>query len=114
MLLERIPTLEQGAGRWHMAAFHAVFGDPIDARLWAENDPLVAARRVDRKAVPALYFDCGTEDRYGLENGQRALHVILEGRGIPHTFELAPGDHGYEFVRSRLEKSLTFLAHALH
>ena len=40
MLLEAIPSVEQGAGRWHMAAFTKVFGDPIDPALWAANDPL--------------------------------------------------------------------------
>ncbi len=113
MLLVQVPSPEQGAGRWHMAAFNAVFGDPIDLALWAGNDPLAWARKVDPKAVPALYFDCGSEDRYGLAKGNSDLHRILEERRIPHAFELAPGDHGYEFVRSRLERSLAFLARAL-
>ncbi len=113
MLLERIPSAEQGAGRWQMAAFNKVFGDPIDPALWAENDPLAKAKQVDPKAVPALYMDCGSEDRYGLATGHRDLHKILEERGIPHQFELAPGDHGYEFVRARVDKSLRFLGNAL-
>ena len=113
MLLERIPSAEQGAGRWHMAAFNKVFGDPIDSALWAENDPLVWARKVDPKAAPKLYLDCGAEDRYSLANGHRELHRILDERGVAHEFELPPGDHGYEFVRARLEKSLRFLGSAL-
>jgi S-formylglutathione hydrolase FrmB len=113
MVLERVPSVDQGAGRWHMAAFNKVFGDPIDAALWAANDPIVLARKVDPKAVPALFLDCGAEDRYGLAKGHRDLHQILEERGILHAFELPPGDHGYEFVRARLEKSLRFLGDAL-
>jgi len=113
MVLERIPSAEQGAGRWQMGAFNAVFGNPIDAALWAENDPLAWARRVDPKAVPALFLDCGAEDRYGLAAGHRDLHRILDERGIAHTFELPPGDHGYEFVRARIDKSLGFLGGAL-
>ncbi len=113
MLLERPPSAEQGAGRWHMSAFHAVFGDPIAPELWARNDPLARARHVDAKQVPALYFDCGSGDRYGLAAGHRMLHRVLEERGVPHTFELPPGDHGYEFVRSRLETGLAFLGRAL-
>jgi S-formylglutathione hydrolase FrmB len=113
MLLERIPSAEQGAGRWHMAAFNKVFGDPIDLALWAENDPLAGARKVDPKAVPALFLDCGAEDRYGLASGHREIHRILDERGIAHSFELPPGDHGYEFVRARLEASLRFLADRL-
>ena len=113
MILERIPSAEQGAGRWQMAAFNKVFGDPIDPALWTENDPLVKAKQVDPRAVPALYMDCGSEDRYGLGNGHRDLHRILQERGIPHAFELAPGDHGYEFVRARVDKGLRFLGNAL-
>jgi S-formylglutathione hydrolase FrmB len=96
-----------------MAAFNKVFGNPIDAALWAENDPLAWARKVTAKTVPALYLDCGAEDRYGLASGHRALHRILDERGIAHAFELPPGDHGYEFVRARLEKSLRFLGETL-
>jgi S-formylglutathione hydrolase FrmB len=113
MLLESIPSAEQGARRGQMAAFHQVFGDPIDAVLWAANDPLVQARKADAKVVPALYLDCGAEDRYGLASGHRALDRILEGRGIRRVFELPPGDHGYEFVRARIEKSLRFLGEKL-
>jgi len=113
MLLERVPSAEQGAGRWHMAAFNKVFGDPIDTALWADNDPLAWAHKVDPKAAPALYLDCGAEDRYGLATGNRDLHKILDERGVAHAFELPPGDHGYDFVRARLEKSLRFLGDAL-
>ena len=113
MLLARVPSAEQGAGRWQMTAFHAVFGDPIDPGLWSQNDPLAWARKVEAKGAPALYFDCGADDRYGLASGHRELHRILEERHVPHTFELPPGDHGYAFVRSRIETSLVFLGRAL-
>jgi len=109
MLLEKIPTAEEGAGRWQMAAFYKVFGDPIDTALWAANDPLALALKADPKTTPALYFDCGTEDRYGLFAGNRELHKRLEARGVAHEFGLYPGDHGYEYVRTVLDKSLRFL-----
>jgi S-formylglutathione hydrolase FrmB len=63
--------------------------------------------------VPALFIDCGAEDRYGLATGHRDLHRILDERAIAHTFDLPPGDHGYEFVRARIDKSLVFLGNAL-
>lgn len=113
MLLEKIPTAEEGAGRWHMAAFYKVFGTPIDAALWSANDPLALATKADPKATPALYFDCGTEDRYGLFAGNRELHRRLEARGVAHEFGLYPGDHGYEYVHTVLDKSLRFLGRAL-
>lgn len=110
MLLTQPPSRDQGAGRWHMAAFEAVFGSPIDAALWAANDPLALAERADVKNLPALRLDCGTEDRYGLAEGHRRLHELLERRRVPHAFELPPGDHGYDYVRGVLERSLAFLA----
>jgi S-formylglutathione hydrolase FrmB len=109
MLLEKIPTAEEGAGRWHLAAFYQVFGTPIDAALWSANDPLTLAAKADPKATPALYFDCGTEDRYGLFAGNRELHRRLEARGVAHEFGLYPGDHGYESVHTVLDKSLRVL-----
>jgi S-formylglutathione hydrolase FrmB len=113
MLLERMPSAEQGAGRWHMRAFHAVFGNPIDESLWTANDPMAWARRVDPPSSPVLYMDCGAQDRYGLTEGHRALGRILGERSVAYTLEVPPGDHGYEFVRGRLPHSLAFLAAAL-
>lgn len=113
MLLEAIPTPEEGAGRWHMAAFHAVFGDPIDPARWRAADPLAGAERADPATAPALYFDCGSEDRYGLFAGNEDLHRRLEKRGVAHSFALHPGNHGYEYVRSVLDRSLRFVGDAL-
>lgn len=113
MVLESIPSAAQGAGQWHMRAFHGAFGNPIDDELWNANDPLAWARRADPGATPALYLDCGAQDRYGLARGHRALDGTLKDRGVAHTLALPPGDHGYEFVRRRLEVSLAFLAAAL-
>jgi putative tributyrin esterase len=113
MLLEQAPSAEAGARRGQMSAFFSVFGDPIDMELWRANDPLARARSLDPKSAPALYLDCGAEDRYGLASGHRDLHRILDERGVAHSFELPPGDHGYEFVRARLEKSLRFLGERL-
>jgi S-formylglutathione hydrolase FrmB len=113
MLLPRPPTPEEGAGRWQMSALHAAFGDPIDAALWASADPLAWARRVEPSAAPALYFDCGSSDRFGFQDGARLLHERLAERGVGHAFALHPGDHGYEYVRSVLARSLAFLGRAL-
>jgi S-formylglutathione hydrolase FrmB len=113
MLLEAIPSVDQGAGRWHMAAFQAVFGDPIDAALWKANDPLAWAEKADAKAAPALYFDCGSEDRYGLAAGNSTLDQRLTARGIAHTFALHPGDHGYAYVLSVIDHSLRFIGDQL-
>lgn len=109
MLLEKLPSAEDGARRGQMASFNRVFGDPIDVALWAVNDPLQLAVKVDPKTAPALYFDCGSEDRFGLFVGNKDVHEKLQARGVKHEFGLYPGDHGYEYVRSVIDKSLRFL-----
>jgi S-formylglutathione hydrolase FrmB len=113
VILDGIPTAAAGAGNWHMAAFHRAFGDPIDSVRWAASDPLAWARKADPRLTPALYFDCGAEDRYGLFKGNEELHRRLQARGVAHTFNLRPGDHGYDYVRSVLPYSLKFIAAAL-
>ncbi len=113
MLLMGVPTPEAGAGRWHMRAFHGVFGTPIDAERWSAADPLTWAARATPDDAPALYFDCGSQDRFGLHEGNAELHRLLEARGVPHEFALLPGDHGYAYVRSAFPRSLRFLARAL-
>jgi S-formylglutathione hydrolase FrmB len=112
MLLQAIPNPAQGAGRWHMAAFNKVFGDPIDPALWAASDPLALAEKADPRTAPALYFDCGSEDRYGLYAGNEDFDRRLSARGIVHTFALHPGNHGYEYVLSVLDQSLRFAGEA--
>ncbi len=112
MLLEKAPTADQGARRGQMAAFNAAFGDPIDAALWSSADPLAWADKVDPKAAPALSFDCGSEDRYGLAAGNLELDRRLTARGVAHTFALQRGDHGYAYVLSVLDRSLRFLGAA--
>jgi len=113
MVLEAIPTASAGAGAWHMAAFNRAFGEPVDASLWAAADPLAWAARADPGSTPALYFDCGSSDRYGLFKGTQELHRRLEARHVAHEFFLRPGDHGYDYVRSVLAHSLRFLGGAL-
>jgi S-formylglutathione hydrolase FrmB len=113
MLLAKAPTGAEGAGRWQMSAFHQVFGDPIDPALWAAADPLAWADKADPARAPAIYFDCGAEDRYGLAAGNQDLHRRLDARRVRHTFALLPGDHGYEYVRSVLERSLRFAGEVL-
>ncbi len=112
MVLEKLPTAEDGARRGQMAAFNRIFGDPIDGALWAANDPLQLAAKADPKSMPALYFDCGSEDRFRLFIGNQDLHDKLAARGVKHEFGLYPGDHGYEYVKSVIDKSLRFLGAA--
>jgi S-formylglutathione hydrolase FrmB len=113
MVLLRVPTAEDGAGRYQMAAFQRVFGDPIDPARWAEADPLALVENADPKRVPPLSIDCGAQDRYGLAAGHRELDRRLKARGIAARVEIPPGDHGYEYVKTVFAKGLAFLDDAL-
>jgi S-formylglutathione hydrolase FrmB len=113
MLLSGPPRPGQGADPYQLAAFARVFGEPPDLALWKANDPLEWAQRADPRGVPALSFDCGDHDRYGLGAGHEELHRRLQARGVAHEFALRPGDHGYEYVRSVLPASLEFLSKKL-
>lgn len=113
MLLATPPRPGRGAGAAQLAAFARVFGEPPDLALWRANDPLEWALRVEPRAAPALSFDCGDRDRYGLAAGHEELHRRLEARGVRHDFSLRPGDHGYEYVRSVLALSVEFLSKRL-
>ena len=110
MLLQAPPRPGGGADPYQLAAFGRTFGEPPDMALWRANDPLEWANRVDPRTVPALAFDCGDHDRYGLAAGHEELHRRLAARGVPHQFALRPGDHGYDYVRSVLPASLEFLS----
>jgi enterochelin esterase-like enzyme len=109
MLLTEIPTIEAGARGGQMRAFTGVFGEPVDPAVWKALDPLELAKAADPKKTPALYIDCGGQDRYGLFKGNEALHTVLDSRKVANDFSISPGDHGYDFVKSVFPKSLAFL-----
>jgi S-formylglutathione hydrolase FrmB len=74
----------------------------VFAKLLEEGTFLCSTR-------PAIYLDCGTEDGFGLQNGEQFLHDILLDRGIEHAFYIGPGGHDMRFWAARLPASLTFL-----
>jgi S-formylglutathione hydrolase FrmB len=113
MLLLKPPTAAEGAGRMQLAAFHRVFGEPIDPARWAANDPLAIVATADPRRVPALSLDCGAQDRYGLAAGHREMERRLTARGIAARVETPPGDHGYDYVRTVFARGLAFLSERL-
>ena len=50
-----------------------VFGKPIEARHWNENNPLLLAKKNAEGylCVMAIYFNCGQDDNYGFEKERR-------------------------------------------
>ncbi len=82
-----------------------VFGGDIGR--YRAHDPAVLAATLDPNAL-AIYLDCGEEDEYKFDDQARYLDGILDGRGVEHDFEIAPGHHLFDFWKARLPKSLAF------
>jgi len=88
--------------------FRRIFGEHPEG---TDNDPFHLAEIVDRDRLPAIRFDCGTED--GLLEENRAFHRHLEKLGIPHEYEEFPGAHNWAFWDEHVQEALRFHARAL-
>jgi S-formylglutathione hydrolase FrmB len=92
----------------------AVFGNPVDLRHWNQNSPFVLARQNRariRTAGLSIYFNCGSSDEFGFDQGAADLHRQLQAEGIPHQFHLYPGDHGPAYFLAHLGETLIFHSH---
>jgi len=85
---------------------------------WMEDVcPTTASRSVadamlrHRDRLPAIRFDCGTED--SLLQANRDLHARLVEAEIAHTYEEFPGGHTWDYWATHLERTLLFFAAAL-
>lgn len=54
--------------------------------------------------LPAIRFECGTEDP--LLEANRRLHIDLEGAGIVHEYEESPGGHDWAYWSERVVGAL--------
>ena len=90
-----------------------VFGNPINAPHWRENNPFDLARqnRIQIRAE-AIYFNCGDADEYGFAEGASKLHKQLLAEGVMHQFHLYPGGHSAEYFLSHLGETIQFHSHA--
>ena len=75
-------------------------GGPNDVHALAEN--------IDRTLLPALRFDCGTEDF--LIEPNRALRRSWESLGIPHEYAEHPGGHDWGYWDRHILDTLHFLS----
>lgn len=84
------PNLKKYASR---LGLDEVFGNPIQEEPWQKANPLCIANRVAAKDLSQLliYFDAGTNDRYGFADGNKLLHDCLVKRKIKHTWRLIKG-----------------------
>ena len=86
-----------------------VFGRPIDARHWNENNPLLLARKnaVALRKV-AIYFNCGQDDNYGFDKGAARLDAELKSEDVKHEYHDYPGDHSLTYFLSHFAEVMEF------
>ncbi|MFO1029820.1 MAG: alpha/beta hydrolase-fold protein [Planctomycetota bacterium] len=88
---EKLPQRIQGMA--NRLGLDEVFGNPIQKDAWQRANPLCLALNTDSKQLATLriYFDAGTDDRYGFANGNQLLHEALDKKKVAHTFRLIEG-----------------------
>ena len=80
-----------------------------DVARWRAADParLAEAAKQGGRPLPALFFDCGTED--GLVDQNRALHAELTRLGIRHAYAEWPGAHTWRYWSAHVGESLAWM-----
>jgi len=70
-----------------------VFGNPIQKEPWQKANPLCLALQTAPKDLARLriYFDAGTDDRYGFAAGNTLLDKALTEHKVEHTWRLIQG-----------------------
>jgi putative tributyrin esterase len=75
------------------------------------HDPFVLAEKIDRKKLPAIYFDCGDED--GLLQSNRDFEAHLTKLRLPHDYREFPGNHNWDYWDIHIQDSLAHHRQAL-
>jgi putative tributyrin esterase len=83
--------------------FRRVFGPNA---LGGKDCTFRLAETVDRALLPALRFDCGTED--GLLGENRAFHEHLHALNLPHEYEEFPGAHNWAYWDVHVQEAIAF------
>jgi S-formylglutathione hydrolase FrmB len=91
-----------------------VFGNPIDKDKWAKEMPMgiVATSKPEDFKGLKIYFDAGTEDRYGFAEPNQELDQAMTKKGIGHVFRLVKGGGhawGSPSMKENLVESLQFV-----
>lgn len=90
-----------------------VFGKPIDAGHWNQNNPFILAEQnAAALRKMAIYFNCGQADNYGFERGAAALHTELQKEGVKHEYHAYSGDHSLTYFLSHFAEVMEFHSNA--
>lgn len=84
------------------------FGDP-DKMLESDKNPFWLAEDMARRGArfPDIYMACGDED--GLLPCNQKFADLLEEKKIPHTFEIGPDAHEWDFWDTYIQKGMDWL-----
>ncbi len=76
---------------------------------WRAYEPAVLVEQAKERgvALPAIRFDCGTEDPLLAEN--RALHWELQRLGVAHEYGEWPGAHSWRYWHDRTPAGLAWM-----
>ncbi len=113
-LVAKLPDIEASSPQEAALArvMGPAFGVPFDRKYWDRNNPFTLVREGHRPAGLKIYFDCGTNDRFGFDLGAQAFHDLLVSKGISHEFHLYPGGHDWAYFAEHFPASLEFESRA--
>jgi S-formylglutathione hydrolase FrmB len=115
-LYEALPRAVANSPRMQsrLAMLTGVFGSPLDAAFFEQQNPLTLARQAASGPRAAalrrlrIYFDCGDRDDYGFDAGAKALHDLLAAQRVEHEYHLYPGAHTPFYFLEHLPASFEF------
>ncbi len=93
--------------------WYAVLGNPIDPEKFRAINPTSLAHALPDLKGLRIYFDAGSNDRYGFGPANQHLDEVLKEAKVAHTFRLIEGgEHswGGGTVQKALVESLGFVA----
>jgi S-formylglutathione hydrolase FrmB len=109
-LIERPPTVQINAQQQGAVTrlVGSAFGVPFDPQYWQRESPFTIVKDSPKPVGLKIYFDCGTEDDFGFEQGAQQFHDLLTAKGIPHEFHLYPGGHNWIYFAQHFPEGLEF------
>jgi S-formylglutathione hydrolase FrmB len=109
-LLPKFPDPPPTTGHWRFYAglLEGAFGSPINGPYFDANNPLTLAEHPETFQNLKIYFDCGDQDRYGFDAGNKLLDQILTLKHFPHEFSLRSGGHGWDYEAQYMQYPLLF------
>ena len=87
-----------------------VFGSPFNRTYFERNNVFYYAKTAPAAELKRLkiYFDVGSNDDFGFEQGAQKLHQLLDSRSIPNEFHVFPGRHDPQFVMRHFAEVMQF------